>query len=138
MYTISDTIKDHFTKAEKVDDKATNVEIAHRARSGLYVYDTSMLLNGRIEKYRVAEAIGGVCPHLEDSTFDDRLSFLQDYHTIVVLPFPHLNLINMVGMGQRHEYLIWRDKNGFFTALDKQGELQTWSLLTGKLLYVEN
>ena len=47
-------------------------------------------------------------------------------------------MINMVGMGQRHEYLIWRHKNGFFTALDKQGELYTWSLLTGKLLYVEN
>ena len=41
-------------------------------------------------------------------------------------------------MGQKHEYLIWRQKNGFFTALDKQGELFTWSLLSGKLMYQES
>ena len=36
-----------------------------------------------------------------------------------------------------HDYLIWREKNGFFTALDRRGNLVTWSLLTGKLLYKE-
>ena len=44
----------------------------------------------------------------------------------------------MVGMGAKNEYLVWRQKNGFFTALDKQGELLTWSLLSGKLLYAES
>jgi len=33
---------------------------------------------------------------------------------------------------------MWRQKNGFFTALDRQGELLTWSLLNGKLLYAED
>jgi len=41
-------------------------------------------------------------------------------------------------MGQKHEYLMWREKNGFFTALDKKGKLLTWSLISGKLLYNEN
>ena len=40
-------------------------------------------------------------------------------------------------MGHTTEYLVWREKNGFFTALDKRGSLQTWSLLTGKKLYSE-
>ena len=40
-------------------------------------------------------------------------------------------------MGQKYDYLAWREKNGFFSALDKQGDILTWSLLTGKLLYVE-
>ena len=40
-------------------------------------------------------------------------------------------------MGHKSEYLIWREKNGFFTALDGQGDLLTWSLVTGKLLYRE-
>ena len=40
-------------------------------------------------------------------------------------------------MDQKHEYLIWREKNGFFSALDKRGNLLTWSLLTGKLVYSE-
>ena len=31
--------------------------------------------------------------------------------------------------------MIWREKNGFFTALNRKGTLITWSNLTGKLLY---
>ena len=40
-------------------------------------------------------------------------------------------------MGQKHEYSIWREKNGFFTALDQFGTLNTWALSTGKYLYGE-
>lgn len=40
-------------------------------------------------------------------------------------------------MGQKYDYLAWREKKGFFTALDKQGDILTWSLLTGKLMFVE-
>ena len=54
-----------------------------------------------------------------------------------MIPFPHLNLINCVGMGQKNEYMIWREKNGFFTALDRKSNLFTWSLTSGKLLYSE-
>ena len=36
-------------------------------------------------------------------------------------------------------YLIWKQNaDGFFTALDKNGLLSTWSTVTGKLLWVEN
>lgn len=38
-------------------------------------------------------------------------------------------------MRNKHYYIIWREKKGFFTALSKNGELSTWSILTGKLLY---
>ena len=31
--------------------------------------------------------------------------------------------------------MIWRQKDGFFTALDKSGHLFTWSVVTGSLLY---
>ena len=81
--------------------------------------------------------MGGVCNFIDNSKFSDRFSFIENYHSIAVVPFPHLNLINCVGMGQKHEYLIWREKNGFFTALDKRSNLLTWSLITGKLLYTE-
>ena len=40
-------------------------------------------------------------------------------------------------MRQKHDYLIWREKNGFFSALDRKGSLHTWSMVTGKLLYSE-
>ena len=54
-----------------------------------------------------------------------------------MIPFPHLNLMNCVGMDHKYEYLIWREKNGFFTALDRHSNLFTWSLITGKMLYNE-
>ena len=38
-------------------------------------------------------------------------------------------------MENKHEYMIWREKNGFFTALNRRGVLKTWSILSGKLLY---
>ena len=38
-------------------------------------------------------------------------------------------------MGVRQDYLIWREKNGFFTALSTDGFLRTWSVASGKLLY---
>ena len=62
----------------------------------------------------------------------------MDYATIAVIPFPHLNLINCVGMAQKNQYLIWREKNGFFTALDRRSRLMTWSIITGKHLYNED
>ena len=33
--------------------------------------------------------------------------------------------------------MIWREKNGFFTALDRKSNLLTWSVTSGKLLYSE-
>ena len=38
-------------------------------------------------------------------------------------------------MKNKHDYLIWREKKGFFTALDQSSQLTTWSLLTGNMLY---
>ena len=70
----------------------------HYAGSGLYVYDIDKLFMGRVEKYRLASAIGGVASNFHNSRFSDRLSFVQDFNTVVVVPYPHLNLINCVGM----------------------------------------
>ena len=55
----------------------------------------------------------------------------------MVIPVPHLNLIECIGMGQKSDYLVWREKNGFFTALDRYGNLRTWSLVSGKMIYQE-
>ena len=38
-------------------------------------------------------------------------------------------------MGDRSDYLIWREKNGLFTAMHKDGSIRTWSINTGKLVY---
>jgi hypothetical protein len=105
---------------------------------GFYIYDVNQLFQGRLEFYRLSSAIGGVCNQIDNSAFSDRFSFMKDYNSLTVIPFPHLNLINFVGMGQKHEYLLWREKNGFFTALDSDANLLTWSIPTGRLLYNES
>ena len=38
-------------------------------------------------------------------------------------------------MKNKHDYVVWRENKGFFTALDRNGQLATWSLLTGDMLY---
>ena len=52
-----------------------------------------------------------------------------------ILPFPHRNTISFLGMGCRQEYLIWREKDGFFTALSQEGILTTWVVASGRMLY---
>ena len=72
---------------------------------------------------------------IEYNKFNKRIAFMETYNKIVVIPLPHLNLINFIGMDNKQDYLIWRERRGFFTALNKEGELLTWSCLSGKLLY---
>ena len=88
-------------------------------------------------RYKLASGIGGCCTVVESSKFSEQMSMIADYKTVAVIPFPHLNKINCVGMSYKQDYLIWREKNGFFTALDKRSNLLTWSLINGKLLYSE-
>lgn len=86
----------------------------------------------------MASAIGGQCSLVSKNKFGNNISFLESYNNIVVIPFPHLNLIECVGMGLKKDYLVWREQNGFFSALDRRSNLLTWSLVTGKMLYSEN
>ena len=97
-----------------------------------------LLFKGKIDKYKLAPAIGGHSNFIDNSKFGKRFSFIQNFDKIAVIPIPHLNLINCIGMGMKQDYLIWREKNGFFTALDRNNHLYTWSMITGKLLYKEN
>lgn len=106
--------------------------------SGLYVYDLFRLIEGKLEKYKLSSCISGKSSLVNKSNFGNRFSFLQNYNEMAVVPFPHVNQIECIGMGQKARYLVWREKNGFFTALDKFGKLLTWSTITGKMLYRES
>jgi len=64
-----------------------------------------------------------------------RIFFIENFSAIQFLPLIHRNTISFVGMLKKKNYLIWREKNGFFTALDVAGTLRTWSILTGKHLF---
>ena len=139
LYTISDSEARPYEITDFTTDDGPEKESKFRYKpSGLYVIDTQRLFEGKLERYKLVTAIGGVCNHIDINKYSNRLSFVMDYNKLAVIPFPHLNLINCVGMSQKHSYIIWREKNGFFTALDRYDNLLTWSLLTGKLLYTED
>jgi len=57
---------------------------------------------------------------------------LKNFNNIEMVPVPHRNTINFLGMQSKANYLIWRETNGIFTALDKEGHLHAWSIDTGK------
>ena len=81
--------------------------------------------------------MAGASKHIDISRFSKRISYLLDFSEIAIIPYPHLNSLGFVGMGHKSEYLIWRESQGFFTALNKKGNLLTWSLGTGKLILTE-
>ena len=88
-----------------------------RAR-GFYVYDVDRMMEGYLETYKLFSTVAGVNNQLDVSRFSQRFSFLANFDTILVVPFPHLNILNLVGMSPKQQYLVWREKNGFFTALN--------------------
>jgi hypothetical protein len=61
--------------------------------------------------------------------------FMKDNSEVLICPFAHRNLINLMGVSHKSEYLIWRESHGFFTAMNRNGQIQTWSLATGNKLY---
>jgi len=76
-----------------------------------------LLINSEIESYCIENTIGGFANYLNFSEYNQRITFMDSFNKIYLLPFPHRNTINLLGLGPKSEYLIWREKNGFFTAL---------------------
>ena len=89
LYTISDAITGYYEMTDEYEGDEDKQKVTHFSAAGIYVYDISKLFKGVIEKYKLAKSIGGVCCHLENSLFSDRFSFVSNYNTIIVLPFPH-------------------------------------------------
>ena len=74
----------------------------------------------------------GVNKHIDFCHRSYRISFLKNFDNIEMVPCPHRNTINFLGMQPKQNYLIWRETAGVFTALDTEGRLQAWVIGTGK------
>jgi len=102
---------------------------------GLYCVEISRLIkSGQIENYHLSNAVVGLSSTVDYSQYSERISYLKNFKTLCMLPFPHRNLINFIGMGEKKDYLIWREKAGFLTALHKDGDIRVWSLVSGKFI----
>lgn len=103
--------------------------------SGFYVYDLRELVNnGDVKKFKLGDTILGQNGSIEYSLSQMRLSLVEDYHNIIIVPLLHLSTINFFGMTSRKDHLVWKEEPHLFTALDTTGRITTWSKTTGKLL----
>ena len=70
---------------------------------------------------------------IDFSSDNQRLSYMQDYDMIQIVPSLHRNVINFMGMLDRSQYLATKKLKDKFIALDKRNVLTTWNSVTGKL-----
>ena len=101
IYTISDHIDKNFRVTDGDGEDLENEQIQAQSfhGSGLYIYDMTRLLDGIVEKYKLVSAVGGLSNIIDNSKFSDRFSFVQNFDSVAVIPYAHLNVIGCVGMG---------------------------------------
>ena len=101
LYCLADPV----IKAPEVQDltgEAPTLVPDHSYKSsGLYVYDVSQLIAGRVECYKLYSSVVGASRLLDASRFSSRVAFLSDFSNIQIIPYPHENITNFVGMGQK-------------------------------------
>lgn len=76
----------------------------------------------------------GVCGLIDYNEDNCRFAYLRDYEAVVIVPVLHRNNISFFGMKARSEYIVFRKINDKLIALDDDGCLTTWSVVTGKVL----
>jgi hypothetical protein len=137
MYCMNKASDQKLMVKRKGKEEVKAIGIFPRKRvSGVFVFDMQrMIKDSQIELYQLSKAIAGINTHLDYSYSLERISFVENFSRIQMQPFSHRNTINFLGMHPKNHYLIWREKNGFFTALQNTGELHTWSMLTGSHLF---
>ena len=89
-------------------------------KPGLYVYDFSKMLDGYIEVHMLDKALCGANDFIDFDFGMQTVSYIKNYSTIRIMPLPHRNTIKFFGMGNKTDYLIWRQQDGTFSALDKK------------------
>ena len=89
-----------------------------------------------MESYKLDGSENNSRSFLNYSAEDQRVIYLSSFDNLTIMPFPHRNTISFLSMESRSNYLIWREKDGFFTSYHKlDHDLTTWSVLTGKIVH---
>ena len=101
---------------------------------GLYIYDFSRLIDGFVEVHWLRDALVGANDFIDFDLVTQTIAFIKNYQRICLIPLPHRNTIKFYGMGKKSDYLIWREQNGTFSALDRKLRMTTWSTVNGKII----
>lgn len=84
--------------------------------------------------YRLSDGVVGANDLIDFCPISQRISFMLSFSTVRLMPLPHRPLVQFLGMKKKSEYLIWREKNGFFAAMDKDSVIYLWSMPGGDLI----
>lgn len=124
---------EQYASAETDYELGPELEIKDfQKNSGFTAINFNGLFRSKFSEIWVCNAATGHNSTINISWTDDTLSLIKNIHSIAVMPMPHWNLISFVGMGSKSKYLIWKNSlDGFFTAVNNQGEIRTWSTYTG-------
>jgi len=71
---------------------------------------------------------------IDYSRANQRLVYLSSFEAVSIVPVLHRNTIAFIGMKPKEEYLVTKKLKDKFIALDRENNLTTWSVLTGKML----
>ena len=66
---------------------------------GFYIFNVYDFFNFKIERNCVTPATGGMCNLVVWNKLNMRLAYMETFNKIVVIPLPHLNLVNFVRGG---------------------------------------
>lgn len=109
MYCIQNAITKPVT-VRKAKDDFKPVQLPFKpSPKGLFIYDSGRFLEGKLMSLKIQTAMAGASKYIDISRFSKRISYLQDFNEISMIPYPHLNTIGFVGVGHKSEYLIWRE-----------------------------
>ena len=84
--------------------------------------------------YRLSDGVVGANDLIDFCPISQRISFMLSFSTVRLMPLPHRPLVQFLGMKKKSDYLIWREKNGFFAAMDKDSVIYLWSMPGGDLI----
>jgi len=102
-------------------------------RPGLYCIDGEALITNQLSHFlMLRDTMGGVNSEIQVNASWDRFAYIRHYDIIELLPVPHTNLVEFIGIPAPNQILFVREERGTFSIFTIFGELMSWSLLTGK------
>jgi hypothetical protein len=110
----------------------------HGLTSGLKYYDMQYFRKQEdgttyVDKsYHLNTAQVGIQAFIDYSFTSQRLTYMQSFQQLTIIPTLHRNTIVLMGQKGFHKYLSSKVINDKYHALTNMNDLQTWNIATGK------
>jgi len=130
--------ENHNTTAVYTLDKDFVYLLAHSGKnktSGLKCINLKTFIEQNSDhNYHLASVQVGFSNHIDFSVSNNRIIYIQNNDTIGIVPLLHRSTISFMGMGPREDYLSAKVLKDKFLVLSKRSELQTYSIISGKMI----